>query len=55
MPEHVPEQEEAATTTGADAAADAPGDDPIADAEAHIESLDMDEERRKVQELTDTL
>jgi hypothetical protein len=29
--------------------------DPIGDAEEHIASLDMDEERRKVQELSDNL
>jgi hypothetical protein len=29
--------------------------DPIGDAEEHIASLDMDEERRKVQKLSDSL
>jgi hypothetical protein len=29
--------------------------DPIGDAEQHIASLDMDEERRKVQDLSDSL
>jgi hypothetical protein len=29
--------------------------DPIGDAEDHIKSLDMDEQRRKVQQLSDTL
>jgi hypothetical protein len=29
--------------------------DPIGDAEEHLASLDMDEERRKVQELSDNL
>jgi hypothetical protein len=29
--------------------------DPIGDAEEHIASLDMEEERRKVQKLSDTL
>lgn len=47
--------ERAGQLTGAGAADDGPRDPAIADAEAHIASLDMDEERRKVKELTDDL